>query len=184
MCTEVLSYQTPCDIQFALSVYDLDKSGMSRYNRLSAKEKMKAIICVLCKNRLKALKRRPTVGAPRGPKKKCAPKAVKVSSQILHEPRRLAAFQCQIFVFTQLEKVGKQQRDAMVCEQFYGYEAKNIKGACQQIIDGDNAFKFLYDVVEAETRSGFERVLKPMFRGKQTTCAFVAGVDITPAMVG
>jgi hypothetical protein len=70
----------------------------------------------------------------------------------------------------------------LVREQFYGCQSKNVKGACQQIVDGDNAFKFLYDVVEGEV--GVEHVLKPMFRGKQATCAFVAGVDITAAMVG
>jgi hypothetical protein len=43
-------------------------------------------------------------------------------------------------------------------------------------------YKFLYDVVEGE--NGVERVLKPMFRGKQQHCAFVAGVDITAAMLG
>ena len=87
-----------------------------------------------------------------------------------------------MFVFTQVEKLGKQQRDALVREQFYGCPTKNIKGACEQIVDGDNAFKFLYDVVEGE--EGVERVLKPMFRGRQPTCAFVAGIDITAAMVG
>ena len=99
---------------------------------------------------------------------------VKVSSQIVNELRRLAAFQCQIFVFTLSENA--------VCEQCYGYEGKNIKGACQHLIDGDNAFNFLYDIIKGE--NGLERVLKPMFCGKQSTSAFVAGVDITPVMLG
>jgi hypothetical protein len=180
MCTEVLSFcQVSTANPFAISFSDLDKSGFNRYNRLSTEEKMKAVICILCDNRIKAIKRRGEV--PCGPKK-APPKCLKVSSQIINELRRLAAFQCQIFVFTQVEKLGKQQRDALVREQFYGSESKNIKGACQQIVDGDNAFKFLYDIVEGEV--GVEYVLKPMFRGKQATCAFVAGVDITAAMVG
>ncbi len=66
-------------------------------------------------------------------------------------------------------------------EQFYGCEEKNIKGACQQVIDGDNAFKVLYDVLAGE--NGMERVLKPMFRGRQPASAFIAGVDITVEML-
>ena len=53
---------------------------------------------------------------------------------------------------------------------------KKLKGTCQQVIDGDNAFKLLYDVVAGE--NGMERVLKPMFHGKQATLAFVVGVDV------
>ncbi len=49
-------------------------------------------------------------------------------------------------------------------------------------MDADNTFKFLYDVVEGE--SGIEYVLKPLFRGKQASCAFVAGVDITASIIG
>ena len=69
----------------------------------------------------------------------------------------------------------------LVREQFYGCEEKNIKGACQQVINGDNAFKVLNDVLASE--NGMERVLKPMFRGRQAVSAFIAGVDITVKML-
>ena len=110
-CTEVLSFSqvsTANQVQFAITVSDLEKSGFNFYSCLSTEEKMKAVTCVLCENRLKGIKQRGEV--PRGPKKP-PPKGVKVSSQILHELHRLVAFQCQIFVFTQVEKLGKQQHE-------------------------------------------------------------------------
>ena len=69
----------------------------------------------------------------------------------------------------------------LVREQFYECEEKNIKGACQQVINGDNAFKVLYEVLAG--KNGMERVLKLMFQGRQPASAFVAGVDITVEML-
>ena len=39
---------------------------------------------------------------------------------------------------------------AMTEEQFYGDPEKRITGACKQLIDGNNAFGFLYNVDEGE----------------------------------
>jgi hypothetical protein len=157
-----MAVQTPCMMPLAFSITNLDKKAKVRYKHLSPQDQMKVVLCVLCKNRLKSLKVRASVGVPCGPMK-AAPRAVKVSSQIVNKLCHLAAFQCQVFVFIQLEKAGKAQWDDMICEQFYACGVKNIKGACQQVIDGDNAFKFLYDVVEGE--DGLEHVLKPSFTG-------------------
>jgi hypothetical protein len=109
MCTEVLSFSqvsTSNQVQFAITISDLEKSGFNRYSCLSPEEKMKAVICVLCENRLKAIKQRGGV-LPRAPSKPTSKnKRVKVCAGIIQELRRLAAFQCQIFVFTQVEKLG------------------------------------------------------------------------------
>ena len=177
VCTEPLALQTPCELHLALSVDDLEKNAKYRFRKLSPEDKLKVVLCVRCENKLKAIKVQTAA-----PKKRRSKDGDKVSSQIINELRRLAAFQCQIFVFTQTTNTSKVERDLVAREQFYGNEAKNIKGACNQVIDGDTVYKFLYDVVEGE--NGVERVLKPMFRGKQQHCAFVAGVDISAAMLG
>ena len=178
VCTEPLALQTPCELHLALSVEDLEKNAKYRFGKLSPEEKLKVVLCIRCKNKLKAIK------VQNAAPKKCRKKeGDKVSSQIINELHRLAAFHCLIFVFTQTANTSKTERDLVAREQFYGNEAKNIKGACNQVVDGDTVFQFLYDVVEGE--NGVERVLKPMFRGKQQHCAFfVAGVDITAAMLG
>jgi hypothetical protein len=38
----------------------------------------------------------------------------------------------------------------LIADQYYGNPANNIKGFCQQLIDGDFAFAALYNVEEGE----------------------------------
>ena len=70
----------------------------------------------------------------------------------------------------------------MMEEQFYGNPEKRMKGACEQLIDGDNAFVFLYNQGEGE--NGIEQMLKPICCGNSTSSNYVAGVHFTAKMIG
>jgi hypothetical protein len=67
-------------------------------------------------------------------------------------------------------------------ERFYVDPEKRIKGACDQLIDRDNAFWFLYNRDEGE--NGIEQTLKPMWCGNSTSTNYVAGVHFTAKMIG
>jgi hypothetical protein len=71
---------------------------------------------------------------------------------------------------------------ALMEERFYGNPEKRIKGACDQLIDGDNAFGFLYNQEEGE--NGIEQTLKPICCGNSTLTNYVAGVHFTATMIG
>jgi hypothetical protein len=114
------------------TVEDLEKNAKYRFGKLSPEEKLKVVLCVRCENKQKAIKVQNAA-----PKKHRKKEGDKVSSQIINELRQLAAFQCQIFVFTQTANTSKTERDLVAREQFYGTEAKNIKGACNQVVNGD-----------------------------------------------
>ena len=73
-------------------------------------------------------------------------------------------------------KISKDDREKRIREQFYGNRAKNIKGACEQIIDGDQAFKSLYETIEGE--DGSERRLKSFCSGGHAT-SYIPGIDFT-----
>ena len=70
----------------------------------------------------------------------------------------------------------------MTEERFYGDPEKRIKGACEQLIDGNNAFGFLYNIDEGE--NGLERMLKSFCCGSSTLSNYVAGVHFTVEMIG
>jgi hypothetical protein len=59
-------------------------------------------------------------------------------------------------------------------ERFYG--------VCDQLIDRDNAFGFLYN--RDEGVNGIERTLIPMCCGNSTSTNYVAGVHFTAKMIG
>ena len=69
----------------------------------------------------------------------------------------------------------------MTEERFYGDPEKRIKGACEQLIDGDNAFGFLYNIDEGE--NGLERTLKSFCCGSSTLSNYVAGVHFTVEII-
>jgi len=54
----------------------------------------------------------------------------------------------------------------LIADQYYGNPANNIKGFCQQLIDGDFAFAALYNVEESEL--GVEQILKQSCCGTDT----------------
>ena len=106
---------------------------------------------------------------------------VKLPNKILLELRRLA-FHCQAFVFLKCEKTNWASTYALMVERFYGNPEKRIKGVCNQLIDGDNAFVFLYNRGEGE--NGIELTLKPICCGNSTSSNYVAGVHFTAKMIG
>ncbi len=69
----------------------------------------------------------------------------------------------------------------MIYEQFYGDDEKRIVGACQQLVDGHNAFAFLCNVSEGE--SGPEHTLKFFFCGNDTSTNYAARVHFTVEMI-
>ena len=71
---------------------------------------------------------------------------------------------------------------ALMEEWFYGDPEKRIKGACEQLIGGNNAFGFLYNVHKGE--NGPERMLISFCRGRDTLSNYVAGVHFTVEMIG
>jgi hypothetical protein len=75
-------------------------------------------------------------------------------------------------------------RCAMTEERFYGDPEKRIKGACEQLIDGNNAFGFLYNIDEGE--NGPERTLNSFCCGcgSATLSNYVPGVHFTVEMIG
>ena len=106
---------------------------------------------------------------------------VKFPTKILLELRRLVAFHCQAFVFLECEKNNRAGTYALMEERFYGNPEKRIKGACEQLIDGDNAFVFLN---RGEGENGIELTLKPICCGNSTSSNYVAGVHFTAKMIG
>ena len=71
---------------------------------------------------------------------------------------------------------------AMMEELFYGDPEKGIKGVCEQLIDIDNAFGFLYNVDEGE--NGPERTLKSFCCVSATSSNYVAVVHLPIEMIG
>ncbi len=159
----------------------------ARFSQLSDADKNKLVLCILCEKHLKVLKLRAqqpmaddrhlTLPIPAPPRKQ--PKSVrsKFPRVLVREIQHLAAFQCQIYIFTQVEKIGKDDRENHVQELFYGNPAKNIKGLCAQIVlDGDHAFKLLYATVHGE--DGSERCLRVICSGG-SSMTYIAGIDFT-----
>ena len=87
------------------------------------------------------------------------------------------AFQCQIYIFTSVEKIGKEEWERRVWEQLYGNLEKKIKGVCNQIVHGNHAFKLLYDTIDGD--NGQELHLWPICCGRNSSARYVAGIDFT-----
>ena len=90
-------------------------------------------------------------------------------------------FHYQAYVFLQCDKTKKAITHGLIYEQFHGDDEKRIVGACQQLVDGHNAFAFLYNVSEGE--SGPEYTFKSFFCGNDTSTNYVAGVHVTVEMI-
>ena len=120
---EPLLFQVPCEISSALSVNDLEKDGKKRLSRMSQDAAMNVSVCILCKNKLQAMKAHGGI-VPVAPRKKSS-KSV-MPRKLIRELQHLVAFQCQIYIFTTVEKIGKEERERRVQEQFYGNAEKKI----------------------------------------------------------
>ena len=180
-CSEALVFQNPVEMEFAVSVRDFTKATKSRIRVIPKSQHGTILFCILCKANIKAIKvTRMAKKLPNAPHK--SPFIAKFSIKILAQLRRLVAFHCQAFVFLEYEKTSQLGTYAMIEEQFYGDPEKRIKGACEQLIDGDNAFGFLYNIDEGE--NGLERTLKSFCCGSSTLSNYVAGVHFTVEMIG
>ena len=60
----------------------------------------------------------------------------------------------------------------LIYEQFHSNDEKRIVGACQQLVDGHNAFAFIYNISEGE--SGPKCTLKLFFCGNDNSTNYVA----------
>ena len=92
-----------------LTAVDLDLAARGRFSSLSDDDKNKACVCILCDKRLKVLKARGVLPmVPVAPRKQSSIKkikeAIKFPRKLIRELQRLAAFQCQVYIFTQCEK--------------------------------------------------------------------------------
>jgi hypothetical protein len=180
VCSELLHFQAPVDIDFVVSPKDLTNAAKSRIKAIPKSDHNKIQFCILCqakiKVKVKKLARKLVPGAPR----KSAANAI-LPTKLLVELRRLAAFHCQAYVFLQCKKTKKAITHGLISEQFHGDDKKRIVGACQQLVDGHNAFGFLYNISDGD--SGPERTLKLLFCGNDTSTNYVAGVHFTVKMI-
>ncbi len=180
----ILNTMTPPSskvISSFLTVADLDIAARARFSKLSEDNKNKSYVCILCDKRIKVLKARGVSPMPPvPPRKQSANKTSNTGSKfprmLISELQCLAAFQCQVYIFTQCEKISKDDQETRIREQFYGNKTKNIKGACEQIIDGNQAFKSLYEIVDGE--GGTERRLKVFCCGGHASM-YIPNVDFT-----
>ena len=182
--------QTPCKLHLAIFLANLDKKAKDHFKLLSSGDLQtkEVAVCLRCslwlilwtiKQQQVAVHHLNVLLMPLGRKNGNQWRA----RHCYWIPSCLAAFQCQIFPFMEVEKTSKSNQEELVLEQFYGCLKKSIKGACQQIVDGDLALARHYDVVEKQSQEGVEKVLKPMFCGKDPSSTFVAGVHITIKML-
>jgi len=179
VCSENFLVQTPVEPGFDITISDFNKSARSRILAIPKSEHDTIHFCVKCMGRIKVLKfQKMNSIIPNAPRKL---QSKKFPAKILNELRRLAAFHCQLFIFLDCEKSNRETMYALMVERFHGDEEKKIKGACDQLVDGDNCFSFLYNVGEGE--SGRERSLKSMCCGSDTSSVFVAGVHFTANMI-
>jgi hypothetical protein len=97
---------------------------------------------------------------------------------ILRGFRKLAAYHCQVQIYTTYNKSTDKLKFGFINEElFYGHPGKNIKGACKQVIDGNHAFARLYHKHNGD--DGMEMTLKPLCCGVNMAANYVVGVHFT-----
>ena len=169
-------------MEFVVTVGDFTRAAKSRIRATPKSEHETLFFSFLCMANIRAVKEKKMAkkSEPRAPRKTSL--IVKFPIKILAELHRLAAFHCQTFVFLECGKTNRAGTYALMEERFYGDPEKIIKGVCDQLIDGDNAFGFLYN--RDEGVNGIKRTLKPMCCGNSTSTNYVAGVHFTAKMIG
>lgn len=114
------------------------------------------------------------------------------SNVILREMRRAAAFDAQSYVFSNYEKVSKEQREVAISEQFHGAIIPQhiddrqlpggLKGTLAQLINGDSAYAVLYDEADV-IGSSRELILKKRLCGTESSSRYVAGQHFNEKLV-
>jgi hypothetical protein len=169
-------------MEFVVTVGDFTRAAKSRIRATLKSQHETLFFCFLCTANIRAAKEKKMAkkSVPHAPRKTSL--IVKFPIKILAELRQLVALHWQAFVFLECEKNNWAGTYALMEERFYVDPEKRIKGACDQLIDRDNAFWFLYNRDEGE--NGIEQTLKPMWCGNSTSTNYVAGVHFTAKMIG
>jgi hypothetical protein len=176
---------TPVELGFDVLIKDFNKSAKSQIKAMPKSEHGTIHFCILCMARIKALKLQKIVKSSSKNAMPEAPRKIlskKFPNKILTELRRLAAFHCQGFLFLECKKPNREATYALMDERFNGDPQKRIKGACDQLVDGDNCFAFLYNVGERE--SSPKCTLKLFCCGSDISSMYFAGVHFTTKMIG
>ena len=165
-CADNLFVQRPkedgvVDYQSKLSV-----DGKERVKKFKG-DKDDIMICMSCMNFIEScIKSKKGTGAPKKSKKPSHDQLVK---KIIVELRNLAIFHSLAFVYSLKEQMSNKDKMAYLRELFYGTNDK--KGIAEQVIDGDDLFSHLYEMVEGA--NGEERALKSVYCGCDGTMSLV-----------
>ena len=118
--------------------------GKEWLKKTPVREKQDVVFCLLCKAQILQVK---VHGSKVQSIKNSPGKKTKISvpsAVILRGLRKLAAYHCQVQIYTTYNKVSNKLKFGFIEKLFYGNPVKNIKGACEQVIDGNHAFACLY----------------------------------------
>ena len=107
-------------------------------------------------------------------------KKTKISAPSAVDPRgfcKLAAYHCQVLIFTTHTKVTNNQKYTISKELFYSDPLPNLKGACQQLIVGHHVLTLLYNRLEGV--DGVKLMLKQVCCSFITSANYVAGIHFS-----
>jgi hypothetical protein len=101
------------------------------------------------------------------------------------EQQRVAAtmlvIRCRFSPPTTRLWIRRNSQSSIIEELFYGDPHKNIKGACQKLIDGDHTFTLLY--IKQKGEEGVTLTLKQSCCGKDMSANYVADIHFTTKMI-
>ena len=112
-------------------------------------------------------------GTPRQPKKG---KIIGPSAGLLGNMCKVAAYHCQMIIFTVVNKTSDKTKHASF-EKYFQNISENIIGACQQLVNGNEGFLNLYNNYEDDKRN--HHVLKATCCGADAPSIYVAEKDFT-----
>jgi hypothetical protein len=125
-CAEYPIERTPVNEDtLYITVKDFTKEGKARWRKTLSDEKDNVAFCILYSAKMKAVK----VSAEAKKLAKCQSgnsgkvvakkkmKSTKAPNVIIHELRRLAAFQARLYIFTKVEKSKADHRYALIKDQ-------------------------------------------------------------------
>ncbi len=155
--------------------------GKELLKKTPVSEKQDNVFCLLCKAQILQVKVHGSKvqSIKNTPHKKT--KMSMTSAVILRGLRKLAAYHCQVQIYTTYNKVIDKLKFGFIEELFYGNPGKNIKGACEQVSDRDHTFSHHYHKHKGE--DGMELAFKPSCCGVDRTANYVAGFHFTASHI-
>ncbi len=115
--------------------------GNKRFKKTPPSQRWNIVFCLLCKARMIRKKLHPTkklalkkkspssdVGTPHQPKKM---KIIGPSAGFLRNLHKVAAYHCQMIVFTIVNKTSDKTKHILIEKYFHGNIRENIIGTCQ-----------------------------------------------------